>query len=62
MLHNNYTHSFESAFFRPLFGAGADSLVKESGEDAPESRPPVSRPPPGRPRLPMPRFALRPRS
>lgn len=56
------THSLLSAFFRPRLGAGADSLVKESGEDAPESRPPVSRPTPGRPLLPTPRLGRRPRS
>lgn len=54
--------SLESTFFRPLFGAGADSLVKESGDEAPESLPPVSRPPPGRPRLLIPRFDLLPLS
>lgn len=54
--------SFESAFFLPRLGAGADSLVKESGEEAPESRPPISLPPPSRPRLPIPRLVLRPRS
>lgn len=52
--------SLLSPFFRPLFGA--DSEVKESGDDAPESRPPLSRPPPGLPLFPMPRFALRPLS